>query len=86
MENKSLKLEKISLEMLINLLTDLYEQGVNYIDIIGVKEDDKDTVGIAIHEEYMEEGAPELDEKYFDGTYTDDVELNLTDDDINDLI
>ena len=36
MENREVRIEKIPLDKLIDTLVDLYNQGVDYIDISGV--------------------------------------------------
>lgn len=71
-----MKLRKIPLESLIEILQDLYESGADYIDISG-KNDEKnrDIIHITIKEEYM-----------FYNEEEDATEKSIFEGDINDLI
>jgi hypothetical protein len=73
-----MKLRKIPLESLIEILQDLYESGADYIDISG-KNDEKnrDIIHITIKEEYMFYNEEEDD---------DATERSIFEGDINDLI
>ena len=96
-----LKLRKIPLQALIEILQDLYENGADFIDLSGEQKDEdglsKDLIQITIKPEYMlhdernddDDDDDELEEIEFD--YSDDDVPNtksrsLSDDDINDLI
>lgn len=46
-------IRKIDLKMLIDTLVDVYNSGANYVDIVGKADEDQDTIGIIVHEEYM---------------------------------
>ena len=80
--NEDFKVTKIPLEMFINLLVILYEEGANFIDLSAqVDEEEKqDTIKIAVQEDY------------YDAEDDDDEEdsprakIKLSDDDINNLI
>ena len=71
-----MKIRKIPLESLIEILQDLYESGADYIDISG-KNDEKnrDIIHITIKEEYM-----------FYNEEEDATERSIFEGDINDLI
>jgi hypothetical protein len=71
MEQK-LQINKVHLDSLINLLVNLYEQGVDYIDMLSIKQDGKDILQVNVREEYMIEEARE--------------EKPLSDEDLNKLI
>lgn len=81
-----MKLTKIPLGKFVTILNSLYEKGVEYIDIIGIMDEEEDYVGISIIREYL---SKELREK-FDSLAEEDEFLdninNAFDDDINDLI
>jgi hypothetical protein len=85
MENKEIKIQKIPLDRLIETLVDLYNKGIDYIDIAGVSGDEQDRMAIVFTREYMtEEGKKNFGEE-------DELDLEigpskLTDDDINQLI
>lgn len=85
MENKEVKIQKIPLDVLIETLVSLYNQGIDYIDIAGKPGTDFDSMAIVFTKDYMtEEG-----KKNFGEAYELDLEIGpskLTDDDINQLI
>jgi hypothetical protein len=76
MANKEIRFRKISLELLLDTLTHLWDAGADYIDIIGIQNEDQDIINIVVQEDYMseEESSDESD---------DDT---LSDEDINNLI
>jgi hypothetical protein len=84
MEKKEMKIQKIPLDNLINTLVDIYNAGVDYVDIFGISEKDNDNIVVSFTEEYMtEEGKKNFTKE--------DLNLEirsekLTDDDINQLI
>jgi hypothetical protein len=85
MENREVKIQKVPLDRLIETLVDLYNKGIDYIDIAGVPGIDQDRMAIVFTKDYMtEEG-----KKNFGEDYELDLEISpskLTDDDINQLI
>lgn len=96
-----LKLRKIPLQALIEILQDLYENGADFIDLSGEQKDEngsvKDLIQITIKPEYMlhdernddddEEESEEIELDYSDNDDTPNTtSRSLSDDDINDLI
>jgi hypothetical protein len=84
MENREVKIEKIPLDKLIDTLVDLYNRGIDYIDVVGVPGKEFDRMGIAFTRDYMTEQG----KKNFEGLDLD-IEITtpkLTDDDLNELI
>lgn len=56
MESNTMKtIKKIPLENFISILVELYDKGVNFIDISGTSKDNQDMIKINVLEEYMEE-------------------------------
>ncbi len=78
--NKDFKVTKIPLEMFINLLVILYEEGANFIDLSAQvdEEEKRDTIKIAVQEDYYDNEEDEDD--------VPSANVKLSDDDINDLI
>jgi len=83
--NKEIKLEKIPLAKFVAVLSGLLSRGVEYIDIIGIKDEYEDFVGISVIKEYLSQ---ELQDKFNeiigeDGIFPmeddDDEETNLND-------
>lgn len=63
--------------MFLEALTDIYERGVDYVDIIGVPGEEQDSIGISVKEEYFA--------KEVDGD-EEDNDSPLSDSDLNQLI
>lgn len=84
MEKPDIHLKKIDLNNFIDVLVKLYEQGVNYIDILGFKNEGQDKLGISIPQEYIDEEAIDFYEQNENNVI--EIEEKLTDEDLNDLI
>ena len=54
--DNDLKIRKVHLNTLIQILVDLYDRGVEYVDIIGTLDDKQDTIGLSYNKDYMAEG------------------------------
>ena len=79
-----MQLRKIPLMELLEILNDLYEEGVDYIDISGIPNDDgenpQDYIKITVRPDYMaEDDAEDIDESSIKVS-------RLSENDINDLI
>jgi len=53
MENKEVRLRKIPLQAFLDVLVDLYNSGLDYIDIVGKPDEIQDTIGVMFSNEYM---------------------------------
>ena len=87
MENNTVTIQKIPLNNFIDVLIDLYNRGVDFIDIVGTQGEDKDYMGITFSRDYMSEDV--IDD--FEGnpdiiTKEDITNHKLSENDINDLI
>ena len=82
MENnkKEITLRKIPLKIFIEVLTDAWNKGADFVDIIGTPNELQDNIGIAIKEEYYSNGDKE------DVDFDVDVSKKLDDEDLNQLI
>lgn len=80
-------LRKIPLKIFIEVLTDAWNKGADFIDIIGQPDQIQDNIGVAIKEEYYSKD-PDNEEE--DEEYDIEVELDpskdLDDEDLNQLI
>lgn len=94
-----LKLRKIPLGALIEILQDLWDNGADYIDLSGEQNDDgdapKDMIHITIKPEYIlhedgdvmeEDVTQEIEIDYSEDDIPDVTRKTLSEDDINDLI
>ena len=79
--NGELRFRKISLRLLLDTLTHIWNSGADYVDIIGIRGDEQDVINIVVQEDYMtdEELEEEEDEE-------EDDDTPLSDEDINNLI
>lgn len=87
-EYNEMKLQKVPLAKLITILLNLFQNGVEYIDIIGIKDEDDDYVGITFIKEYMtQESRDRYDELIDNSEHFSKINVNPTDnDDLNQLI
>jgi hypothetical protein len=79
-QNKEIRFRKISLQLLLDTLTHLWDAGADYVDIIGIQGEDQDVINIVVQEDYMSEEDTDV--------YDEEEEDNdtLSDEDINNLI
>lgn len=83
--NNRVILRKIPLEIFIDVLMDIYEQGVDYVDIVGVPDEIQDTIGVLFTEEYVSEEARDMFKDNEDKQKN--IDVNLSDDnDLNQII
>jgi len=80
MENKEVRFRKISLQLLLDTLTHIWDSGADYVDIIGIQGEDQDVINIVVKEDYMSEE----DNDVYDEEEEEDTPLS--DEDINNLI
>jgi hypothetical protein len=88
MNNDDIFLRKIPVDKLIDVLIEMYNCGVDYIDIGGVPGEEQDKVAISFTRDYMSDegkksfkdtiGDLEIDEEFF--------KTKLTDEDLDELI
>jgi len=85
MENrKEVTLKKIPLKLFIEVLTDAWNKGADFVDIIGTPDEYQDNIGIAINEDYYTKGDKEKMD--FDVEIDTDCSNKLDDNDLNQLI
>jgi hypothetical protein len=77
-QNKEIRFRKISLQLLLDTLTHIWDSGADYVDIIGIQGEDQDVINIVVQEDYMSDDIEEYEE--------DDDHPPLSDEDINNLI
>ena len=85
MENKVI-IRKIPLDRLIQTLVDLYNSGVDYVDLMGMQGEEFDQMAITFTKEYMSEAGKEN----FKDVPEEDIEptdiSQLSADDINQML
>ena len=80
--NGELRFRKISLRLLLDTLTHIWNSGADNVDIIGIRGDEQDLINIVVQEDYMTD--EELEE--YDEDDEEDEDDPLSDEDINNLI
>jgi hypothetical protein len=92
-QNKPITIKKVHLDSFIEILIDLYDKGVDYVDIIGVNNEVQDSIGISFSKSYMNSELIDNFEKIkvpVKKTEKKDSEpeinINLSDDDLNQLL
>lgn len=86
-KKQELRLRKIPLEQFLDALLELYNKGLDYIDLVGTPDSVQDTIGIMFTKDYMNKEMRE----FYDEVNNEDEELSKkidlsNDDDINQLI
>jgi hypothetical protein len=87
MADGNLRIRKVAVNAFVDILVDLYNKGVDYVDIIGILDDVQDSVAISFSKEYMADNMQSNFDKI--GTKeieTDEINIKLSDDDLNQLI
>lgn len=82
MENKNInvRLNKIPISALMEALMNLYEEGVDYVDILGENNVEQDTIILSVQKNYMFTDAEEEEET------TKKCNINLSEEDLNQLL
>jgi len=83
MENNHVRIRKVHLQTFLDILSDLFDKGVDYVDIIGTLDDDQDSIGISFSKEYM---AEEYMDNFDNIPTKDQIDVKLSDDDLNQLL
>lgn len=82
-----MRIRKVPLEMFLDVLTDLYNKGVDYVDIIGILDDKQDSIGISFSKDYMNEELQDNFDKIPVSVKKDDqINITLSDEDLNQLL
>ena len=89
-QNKPITIKKVHLDSFIEILIDLYDKGVDYVDIIGVNNKIQDSIGISFSKDYMNSELVDNFDKINVPVKTETIEkkinINLSDDDLNQLL
>lgn len=85
--DNNIKIRKVPLEMFIEILTDLYNKGVDYVDIIGILDETQDSIGISFCKDYMDEELKDnFDKIPVSVKKNDQINISLSDEDLNQLL
>jgi hypothetical protein len=80
-------IKKVPLDEIIDVFMDLYNKGVDFIDIVASERDNR--ISVIFTEEYVNQEAIdnfELDDDELEGEIDIDISPKLTDEDFNQLI
>lgn len=87
MADSNLRIRKVAVNAFVDILVDLYNKGVDYVDIIGILDDIQDSIAISFSKEYMaKDMESNFDEIATKEIETDQINIKLSDDDLNQLI
>jgi pyrimidine operon attenuation protein/uracil phosphoribosyltransferase len=87
MGDNNLRIRKVPVNAFVETLIDLYNKGVDYVDIIGVLNNDQDAIGISFCKEYMSKKLQKNFDKIPNTTIEkNEINIKLSDDDLNQLI
>lgn len=85
MEEK-FRIRKINIASLIYTLQDLYDKGVNFIDISAEMENGQDTIGMYFCRSYMNEEFENNFDAFKDDQAPAKIGIKLSDEDLNQLL
>lgn len=85
MENNEVVFKKIPLRVFIDILNDAWNNGADYVDIVGVPNQVQDNIAVAIREEYINVNPDDEFEIDVELEHPDDNK-DLSDEDLNQLI
>ena len=83
--NNEVKLKKIPLKRFIDALIDVYTSGAEYIDLIGTSDEEQDSIGIAVHVDYMSVTKDEYYQELSERILEKARDKKLSEEDLNDL-
>lgn len=85
-----IKIRNISVEVLLQVLSDLYTRGVDFIDLEGEMGEEEDKLGVSFKKEYMNPEYMDTFENFndtFEEKKATDIEVKkLSDEDLNQII
>jgi hypothetical protein len=89
-KGKPITIKKVHLDSFIEILIDLYDKGVDYVDIIGMNSDVQDSIGISFSKDYMNSELADNFDKINTPVKSETIEkkinIKLSDDDLNQLL
>lgn len=83
-----LRIKKVNVELLISLLADLYDKGIDYVDIYGESKsanEENDIIGFSFCKEYMNPEFADNFDKFDNPDGEDKKRISLSEEDLNDL-
>jgi len=85
--NEEVRLRKIPLSVFIDTLLDLFNSGVDYVDIIGKNNEEQDVIGISFSDDYMSKHHKENFDELADEPEEPTIKnIKLSDEDLNQLL
>jgi hypothetical protein len=83
-----LRIKKVNVELLISLLADLYDKGIDYVDIYGESKsanEENDIIGFSFCKEYMNPEFVDNFDKFDNPDGEEKKHISLSEEDLNDL-
>lgn len=80
--NENVRLNKIPLLIFIETLQDIYQMGVDYVDLVGTNNVDQDVIAIHYNDKYF---AKSEDLENENNLMSPNFKINLSEEDLNDL-
>lgn len=86
-EPKGIRIKKIDISYLIDTLKDLYQRGVNFVDLYGTVGEGQDSVGLLFSKEYMDKDYIDSFDAMEGDPFPTTISISkLSDEDLNQLI
>jgi hypothetical protein len=83
-----MRIRKIHVKTLVETLVNLYDNGVDYVDVIGILDDTQDSIGLSFSKEYMAKGMKKQFDNISEKSVVKDIKIDkkLSDEDLNQLL
>lgn len=86
-QSNKVKIRKVPIDVVMRILGNLYDDGVDFVDFHGIIGEDEDTLGISFSKDYMDpELAQQFEDMEEDDMSEEQIKVKLSDDDIDKLI
>ena len=84
---KEVKIRKVPIDVVLRILSNLFNDGVDFVDFHGRIGDEEDQLGISFSKDYMDpEYAQQFEDMEENDMSEDEIKVKLTDEDIDKLI
>lgn len=83
---KKIIARRVDIMQIMQVLKEMYDKGVDYVDVSGILNGVQDTISFTVYKQYMNEEYADNFEVLGDDPLPSKVDVKLSDEDINNLI
>lgn len=85
MEDK-IRIRKVHIQSLIDTLAQIWDRGVDFVDVHGIIENGQDTIALSFCKAYMDEEYQDEFDTLGEEQFPSTIDIKLKDEDLDDLI